>query len=155
MITLGYAISENWRTSWERIDLALATESDLLYKVLLGDFRFLDETADFSSKWGWVPIVNFAASLKQVADAIGHHHRSDELLSFTESDAFLQFVLRDNKVHVSASYAGGEISSTLDEFSSVVDSYVSDTHRRLIRDYSALSKNRSFDRLLGINASQA
>lgn len=109
-IVLDYALDPSWRRHWEGLDLRSADETALHYKCFLGDVVFIVDDADFSARWGWVPVLDFALSLRAIATALG---ASDyETFEFTESDDVIEFTRRDGGIRLEASYvkASAEVS---------------------------------------------
>jgi hypothetical protein len=63
MIHLSYRLSDESCAKNALIDWATADEMTLRYYVFFGDQIFVIDGADFSARWGWVTILDFAAGL--------------------------------------------------------------------------------------------
>ena len=124
MITLDYWLDPRWNRENESVDLASADEGALCYDVLLGDVIFIVNEADFSAKWGWVPIVDFAACLRRVVFELKEGRSAEETFEFTESDDTIWFKREGSEVNISTSYATGEARVALDELKTSVDYFV-------------------------------
>ena len=83
-------------------DLSSASKEQIHYDLFLGDVTFVVDGADFSAHWGWVPILDFAASLWQVID--GLTEKPNAVFEFTESEALIEFSLNGDRVEVSSNY---------------------------------------------------
>src|SRR5437879_4736572 len=90
MIYLSYKLSDELNAKAPIVDWASADATELRYYVFLGDQIFLVNDADFSARWGWIPILDFAASLVLVAKALelGETHLQ---FDFTDSDELIYF----------------------------------------------------------------
>jgi hypothetical protein len=104
---LDYRISEDWDEN--STDLAAADETDLRYYVATGDLILRNDQTDLSARWGWIPLVDFALALREIADALSVTEGS-RTFEFTESDATLQFERRGQNITISGSYALGTIA---------------------------------------------
>ena len=108
-ISLDYRLSPTWNRETAKADLSSVDASDLHYRLFLGDIEFLIDGADFSARWGWVPVLGFAAALRSIVRSLPE--TQEELFEFSESDATLRFVHRDNTVWISSSYSQGRIGA--------------------------------------------
>jgi len=91
--------------AWNRagVDLASASETDLRYRSLLGDVEFRIGDSDFSTQWGWIPLLDFALGLTDVLMRLPDSRL--ESFEFTESGAELRFELRGGEVEVRSNFA--------------------------------------------------
>lgn len=87
MITLDYELSLGWDRRTTELKLRSADEMTLRYDCFLGDVVFVDGV-DFSARWGWVPVLDFALHLWAIAG--GLVSEAEELFEFTESDAAIE-----------------------------------------------------------------
>ena len=150
MIDLDYKLSPSWKRNWEDINLAEASESDLLYRVLLGDISVKADKNDFSATWGWIPIVDFAASLRLIVSELAKRDGVESTFDFTESDAALRFKRAGDAILISASYAPGEACVPLTEFTAAVESFSRRVASELSQQFPPLHENKSFQQLLSI-----
>jgi hypothetical protein len=148
MITLDYLLDTRWASRNASVDLAGADEMTLRYDVLLGDVIFIVNEADFSAKWGWVPIVDFAACLRYIVHELHEKNSPEDKFVFTESDATICFKREGSEVNVSTNYTTGEASVPLDELRTAIDSFAQRVNRELCEKYPALSRNEALRRLL-------
>ena len=87
-------------SNWSRV-----SEQALRYDYFVGDIGFTASGTDFSTTWGWVPVLDFAVSLNALVTALEPHSELD--FEFTESDHTISFRRGDKEVLVSTSYVSG------------------------------------------------
>jgi hypothetical protein len=103
---LDYRLSEDWDEN--SADLAAADETDLRYYLAIGDLILRNDQTDLSARWGWIPLIDFALAMREIAEAL-ELTEGAQTFEFTESDATLDFERRGEEMIVSGSYATGEI----------------------------------------------
>jgi hypothetical protein len=103
---LDYRLSEDWDEN--SADLAAADETDLRYYAAIGDVILRNDQTDLSARWGWIPLIDFALAMREIAEAL-ESTEGTQTFEFTESDATLDFERRGEEMIVSGSYATGEI----------------------------------------------
>ncbi len=103
---LDYQLSEDWDEN--SADLAAADETDLRYYLAIGDLILRNDQTDLSARWGWIPLIDFALAIREIAEAL-ELTQGAQTFEFTESDATLDFERRGEEMIVSGSYATGEI----------------------------------------------
>lgn len=103
---LDYRLSEDWDEN--SADLAAADETDLRYYAAIGDVILRNDQTDLSARWGWIPLIDFALAMREIAKAL-ESTEGTQTFEFTESDATLDFERRGEEMIVSGSYATGEI----------------------------------------------
>jgi len=148
MIELDYTLSPSWKRSWEALNLAEASETDLLYRALLGDIIFKVDSNDFSAKWGWIPVIHFAASLRRIVGELEKRDGAETAFEFTESDAALHFKRAGNEVLISASYSPGEARVSLSKLTADVEFFCHRVGSQLSQQFPVLHNNKSFQELL-------
>src|SRR4051812_46182723 len=89
-INLSFDFSTSWIKSSTAADLSLIDEMTLRYKTFLGDQKFIAKGTDFSARWGWVPILDFAACLMEITERL-KQGESELVFEFTESDSQIHF----------------------------------------------------------------
>jgi hypothetical protein len=148
VVILDYQISPSWDAKSQETDLATADQATLRYKLLLGDVTFIADDHDFSAKWGWVPIVDFAASLHHVVARLSDSDGAETVMEFTESDAVLRFKRQDKWVAITASYASGEARISLKELVAAVKNFMNRIASEHKQRYPLLTHNIAFTSLL-------
>ena len=142
MIELAYNLSSSWNAKVQRVDWANADEMTLRYRAFLGDQVFIVNGSDFSAKWGWVPILDFAAGL--VAATRGLAAGVTELVfEFTDSDAHLQFNRQGSNTLVTSSYNNAIATVPTNELLQAANSYAERVLRDAISLNPALKANQS------------
>ena len=148
MILLDYQLSPSWNAKSTEADLASVDEMSLRYQVLLGDVVLKVNAHDFSARWGWIPVIDFAAALKHVVGELGEHGTVETTFDFTESDAVLRFKRAGDALVISSSFAPGEAHVPLKDFAAAVDAFARRVRQELSEQYPALRQNKSFNDLL-------
>jgi hypothetical protein len=108
--------SEEWKGKTAAINLAIADESVLRYRTFLGDLILRVGEVDFSTRWGWIPLLDLAYCIKEMIGELLSGQPA-AVFEFTESDAILRLVRHGQNVVISASYVDGNASVDLQVFS--------------------------------------
>ena len=124
------------------------TEEDLLYRVALGNLIFHVGDKDFSANWGWIPLVDLAASFVEIVRKLEGGSPS-ETFEFTESDAWVRFERMGAKVLVSSSYGDGVAEIALHSASAAVKSFRERLRSDLDRLHPQAAHNPAVRKLLG------
>ena len=111
---LDYRLSENWDS--DPAFLLAADETEFRYYAFAGDIILRKAQADLSTHWGWVPLLDFAVGLRDIATAIETGIAGARTFEFTESDATLEFERHGADVTIRSSYAPGKIVIPSSEF---------------------------------------
>ena len=128
--------------SWSHAD-----EEDFRYRVALGDLILEIGSKNFGTNWGWVPLIDLAAGLRQIARKLQHSGRT-ETFEFTESESWLRFSRHGDTVVVTASYLPGEAQVEYSRFVQAVENLTKQLRNQLLERSSGLSENQAFQRLL-------
>lgn len=142
MINLSYILAANWNERGEIVDWATVSETTLRYGAFMGDQIFAIDGADFSARWGWVPILDFAASIVKITQGL-HAHESELLFDFTESDAQIQFNRQADRVLVTSNYSNAKATTLLVELDKAAACYAARVLRDAINLHPALKTNHS------------
>jgi hypothetical protein len=140
---LDYQLSEDRETDWSSV-----TEEDLRYRVALGNLIFHVGNKDFSADWGWIPLVDLAASFAEIARKLESGSTS-EIFEFTESDAWVRFERKGEKVLVSTSYGEGVGEIALHLVSEAVKSFRERLRSELVSHHPQAAHNVAVRKLLG------
>jgi hypothetical protein len=141
---LDFRISEDW--SDELSDLGTAEETDLRYYVAPGDVVLGSDQTDLSANWGWIPLIDFALALREIAEALSESEGS-ETFEFTESEATLQFDRIGDEIVITSSYAPGELRAPFSVFQSQVDEFARRLNKELLQKHPELELNPDYQRL--------
>lgn len=146
-ITLDYRLSPSWNRVASTADLSSVDAPELRYKLFLGDVEFRIDEADFSALWGWVPVLDFAVALRSIVRSLPRTH--EEAFDFTESDATLRFVHRDEIVSVTSNYAQGLIGAkaSIKELGQAADEFFERVMEDLYREHPELKSNPEMEAL--------
>jgi hypothetical protein len=140
---LDYRLNEDRETDWSSV-----TEEDLRYRVALGNLVFHVADKDFSADWGWIPLVDLAASFAEIVRKLDGGSAS-ETFEFTESDAWVRFERKGEKVLVSTSYGEGVGEIALHAASQAVKSFRERLRSELLRQHPQAAYNAAVRKLLG------
>jgi hypothetical protein len=140
---LDYKLSENWEADAALLD---EDETTLRYRAAPGDILLRGPEADFSTEWGWVPLVDFVLALRDIVAKLSRGERETNF-EFTESEATLQFLRKGEEVHLTASYAPGEIVTPLSHFHDSVHRVAGRLKKELFAKYPELAKHKLIQNL--------
>jgi hypothetical protein len=140
---LNYQLSEDRETDWSSV-----TEEDLRYRGALGHLDFHVGDKDFSVDWGWIPLVDLAASFAEIVRKLEGGSPS-ETFEFTESDAWVRFERQGEKVLISTSYGEGVAEIALHSASAAVKSFRERLRSELDRRHPQAAHNSAVRKLLG------
>lgn len=140
---LGYRLNEDRETDWLSV-----TEEDLRYRVALGSLVFHVGDRDFSADWGWIPLIDLAASFAEIIRKLESGSPS-ETFEFTESDAWVRFERKGDKVLVSTSYGEGVGEIALHSASQAVNSFRERLRSDLVSKHPQAEHNAAVRKLLG------
>ena len=123
--------------------LGTASMSDIRYKCFPGDLLIRIGGGDFSTDWGWVPILDAALGLKYVLETL----RSDgeiRTFEFTESESTINFTREEDTVHVSASYTSAVATVGYVELKTALDDFAVDVRSQVVSRYPTIETNENF-----------
>jgi hypothetical protein len=141
---LDFRLNEDRETDW-----ASVTEEDLRYRVALGNLIFHVGDEDFSAAWEWIPLVDLAASFHEIVRKLKSGN-SSETFEFTESDAWIRFEKKNEKVLVSTSYEEGVGEIPLSELAETTKSFRERLRGELVRKHPHAAHNVAVRKLLGV-----
>jgi hypothetical protein len=135
---LDYRLSEKWDE--DSTALSTVTETDLRYYVAPGDVVLRADQMDLSANWGWIPLIDFALALREIAEALAVEEGS-ETFEFTESEATLKFERQGQEVAISGSYAPGVVRVPLPVFKDQVREFAQRLDAELLAKRPELGRN--------------
>lgn len=138
-IILDYEISEKRDPGATGPDLRSADEITLRYDCFLGDVVFRVGEADFSARWGWVPVLDFAMGLRAILSNLTEGH--SQTFEFTESDARIGFKRQGPSVDIEADYAPERAQVSYSDLSKEADQFLLRVIRDLERSHPELAEN--------------
>ncbi|HEV3210594.1 MAG TPA: hypothetical protein VGY91_10045 [Chthoniobacterales bacterium] len=141
---MDFRLSEDWDEDFA--DMATVEETDLRYYVAQGDVVLGTDQTDLSADWGWIPLVDFALALREIADALSESEGS-ETFEFTESEAALQFDRVGDEVVITSSYTPGEVTVPFSDFRKQVDEFAQRLDKELLQRHPELGLNPDYQRL--------
>lgn len=148
MFTLGYQLDPVAAAKAKAVDLASADSAALRYHLFPGDVIVRGEGANFSARWGWVQVLDFALSLEAIDETLERERAGR--FEFTESTAALDFQLEDDHVYVSSTYASGLLCVRSARFREEVRRFVQKVTRDLCEQHPRLAMNAEIKRHLDL-----
>jgi hypothetical protein len=136
---LDYRLSEKWDE--DSTDLSTVAETDLRYYVAPGDIILRAGETDLSANWGWIPLIDFALALREIANALAAVAEGSEVFEFTESEATLEFQRQGHEVAISGSYAPGKVMVPLPVFKEQVNELARRLDAELLAKRPELGRN--------------
>lgn len=118
----------------------------LRYECFLGDIRFEVDEVDFSTHWGWVPVLDFALGMSNLLDAL--EHGSEQTFEFTESEAVIRMKRIDGLVELTTSYSPGVMRVDVGELREAARDLVRRLGSRFGAEHPALANNEDFQAAL-------
>jgi hypothetical protein len=138
-VTLDYRLDPAWGRHWEDLDLRAADEMTLRYRCFLGDVLFAINGVDFSARWGWVPVLDFALSMRTIVGGLGAV--GEETFEFTESEATIDFTRTDGGVRIDADYTSTVADVQYVELSLEAERFLARVIKELMSDHPELGEN--------------
>jgi hypothetical protein len=117
-----------------------ADEGELHYNCFAGDVSFTVGSADFSARWGWVTVLDFALCLWSVAAALDDG-ATEERFGFTENEDEIIFTRRGADVQIAATYTPDSAVIPLRSLVEGADEFAQRVVTELERDYPDLAAN--------------
>lgn len=148
MITFDYRFSQVPSPREASVDIPNADEDDLVYTLFPGDIVFKVGNCDYSALWDWIPIVGFASSLRDTAHELEQTKGAESVLEFTENDATIRFVRREDVVAISASYVSCDAQVQWTELREAVDDFSRRVMAGALRERPLLKENRALQKFL-------
>jgi hypothetical protein len=147
MLNLSYRLVKHLEVFGEPDDLAKATEVDFRFRVALGDLILAMPPNDFSARWGWVALIDFVVSVREILNHLKRGGTRSQF-EFTESEATLTFARRGAGLVITASYAPGQIQIPLASFEERLRWFEGGLRADLVKNHPALDHHPVFNRLL-------
>jgi hypothetical protein len=150
MIRLDFRLDPGFNAQTNASDLISADEVALRFKIAVGDIIFEANGCDFSAKWGWVPIIDFAVSLRNIIGNLVAHEDSESVFEFTESNATISFERCEDSVLILASYASCQATVEFDELVLAIDDFSQRVFHSVTEHYPLLLENPAFRNLIPV-----
>jgi hypothetical protein len=142
VIELSYSFASSWNERAAGFSWSSADETTLRFKAFLGDQIFIANGVDFSARWGWVPLMDFAACLVRIINRL-ETGEPELVFEFTESDAQLQFNRQGNNVLITSNYCNGKAAVELGELRAAAILHADRVLNEAINSHPALKANSS------------
>ncbi|MGI8984750.1 MAG: hypothetical protein ACR2HM_09515 [Acidimicrobiales bacterium] len=142
MISLGYRLSDEWNKEHLASEVARLDETTLRYGFFMGDVEFRIDEASFDARWGWVPILDFAASLLSLMRSLPKTREA--AFEFTESEAQISFAFKDSAVEVGATYSPATAAAPYDAMLAAVEAFALSTFDAAETVYPSIGANTAY-----------
>lgn len=123
-------------------DIISATESDLHYYFFCGDLGINIDGCDFSTKWGWVPLLDFIVVFSDMVMNLKQNDKS--CFFFTESDENLCLLLDGKMVLVTASYIKCSALINFNELRNLTKDVSDRFFQNILSQYPNILENSNF-----------
>jgi hypothetical protein len=121
MIHLDFSISAEWEETIDLESLDSMDEGDLRYRAVLGDIVLEFGNGAANTDWGWIPLLDWAESLRLIRDELRSSISTEATFEFTESNSTIRFRRSNDIVSIEASYVEAVGECSFDSFSREVD----------------------------------
>jgi hypothetical protein len=151
MIVLDFRIDQTLNQNISDDELMSATETDLRYRLVLGDIVFHVNGKDFSALWGWIPLIDFAVAMNSLANELMDMSTSRVEFDFTEVNDTILFertIDQPSTVSVSCSYSAGQSTVAISDLRQAISQFARKLRKEALCRWPNLAKNEVFLRLL-------
>lgn len=141
---IDYHICDKWADSY--VNLSTAGKTELRYDVGLGDVILRFDQIDLSAKGSWIPLIDFALALDDIAKRLVKEG-CPAILEF----ATLCFDRRGSNLVISASYIPDQIEVPLVVFQDQVKRFEVQLSKEMQEKYPDLARNEAFQGLFAVS----
>jgi hypothetical protein len=92
------------------------TDEEIRYNFLLGNVSLISSDTLIKMEWEWIPLLDIAFSLNEVAINLRAKYISKECFEFTENAETLEFSKESEQLKISASFSPLVILTTVKDF---------------------------------------
>ncbi|MFI7431787.1 hypothetical protein ACIBPB_32935 [Micromonospora sp. NPDC049836] len=149
ILPLDRSVSPLWRPG-DKIDLGAVAEMDLRYEYFWSRIEFDVDGFDLGARWGSMPLLDFAASIKKVPDALDRYGEAE--FDFTENTAVISFVRRGESVEVRDSTSEVAYEIGMNELVDAVNVFLGTMATRLMAAHPGIAKNKFFKGLTSMDS---
>jgi len=155
MISFGYRLTDPATLQgWEHgHDVGTAAKSELWWSGFPGDVSISVGADEISTRFGWVPLLHFAASIVGITEELSPPG-SSAVYSFTEADEQLRFDRGRELIQISASFTPEVVSTSLPDLSLAARGFAARLVDELSVRYPRLSQNPAITDLLERSAGE-
>ena len=140
---IDHCICDKWADSY--VNLSTAGKTELRYDVGLGDVILRFDQIDLSAKGGWIPLIDFALALEDIANRFVKEG-GPAIFEF----ATLRFDRRGSNLVISASYLPVQIEVPLALFLEQVERFEARLSKDMQEKYPDLARNEAFRGLFAV-----
>lgn len=151
MFKIKYSFSDSFLK--KDIDYKIEDEMSLHYDLFLGGIILSSNDSEIDLDWKWIPLLDFAYHLLDIALEISKNLNCHEKFEFTESNGLLLFDRIEKKVKISTSYSDEKIDIDIEEFKLEVKRFYKKLITDIIRKYPEVQENRFFIEYINLRVS--
>jgi hypothetical protein len=111
MLQIVYKIIDDFAGELENI-----SDDEISYSFLLGNVSLYSSHAMIEMEWEWIPLLDMAYCLKEIARNLTTNGEAKECFEFTENAETLEFSKEAEFLKITASFSSTVISTTIEEF---------------------------------------
>jgi hypothetical protein len=146
MLKVSYQLAAGRNDLSEEKQLFGVSEVDFRFRFALGDLILASGPVDLSARWGWVPLIDFVMSAREILSLLEQRQAQAEF-EFTESEATLAFTRQGADLIIRASYAEGEIKTSLSMFAEQLQEFERSLRLELEKRQPLLAHHAVFNQL--------
>jgi hypothetical protein len=102
-------------------DLNNLTEDNIRYNFLPGDVCFFSDEEKIEMEWGWIPLLDFAFCLSNIADVLMSKDNANEYFEFTESAETIKFSKIGKQLKIIPSFSSNILNVSFIDFTTEVN----------------------------------
>jgi hypothetical protein len=148
MIDINYQLNSTELKEIRDEGLALATHASLDYYLFVGDIYFRIDGSNFDALWGWIPVIDFAFQLCDIAFNI--RDGETRKLEFTESEAAILFLRQADNIEIASNFNSSKARVSLIELQEKSKEFAEKLFNDLASRWPALVRNPFFNEKLDI-----
>ncbi|WP_139131623.1 hypothetical protein [Micromonospora halophytica] len=145
VLPLDRAVSPLWQAD-RQVDLGVVSEMDLRYEYFWSRIEFTVDGVDLGSRWGGMPLLDFAASIKRVPDSISRNGRAE--IDLTESSTIISFVRHSGLVRVSDTVSQDVCCCSMSDLLDAVSAFIDKVATTLVGAHPDIKNNEFFKELV-------
>lgn len=145
MVTMAYSLSTSANQILPQMDLRSASDTDLDYRLFLGNFYFRANDAVFDAPWEWIPLLDLTCKITDALVSVKRHINA--IVEFTESSEAIRIIpCSVDTVEVSATYCQSVAVVSIADLESAAEVFSKRLLSELTQRWPELARNSNFIR---------
>lgn len=145
MVIIDYKLSASSILKLNEANLIEADLTELVAWNVYGDTIFRIDEMAFDARWGWVPLLDFAMQLYDIAYSL--HTLTEQKLGFLESCEYILFKYNGNTISITASYATNRAETDIFELKRASQTFLNRLLLDLSSEWPDLLKNKVYQQI--------